>query len=142
MLSETYKVKVFQCGREVWLQDGKTHRVGGPAVKHSDGTEEWYFDGQLHRDDGPAVTKLNVSKEYYYKGLHHRLDGPAIINHTGRYWFVYGKQYLLEKNYLKRVDKELKGISAEHSQTNPDKIKVDSNIIISIGTRKYKLIEI
>lgn len=42
--------KSVQCthpdGREEWYQDGRLHRVGGPAIVHADGSAEWYLHGQ------------------------------------------------------------------------------------------------
>lgn len=37
-----------------WGENGKLHRIGGPARIWPDGAEEWRQNGFLHRTDGPA----------------------------------------------------------------------------------------
>lgn len=69
-------------GREEWYQDGRLHRVGGPAIVHADGTQEWYQDGLLHREDGPAVVRPGGYEAWYRYGLLHREDGPASSIHA------------------------------------------------------------
>lgn len=64
--------KSVQCthpdGREEWYQDGRLHRVGGPAIVHADGSAEWYRDGWLHREDGPAIVRPGGHEEWYLHG--------------------------------------------------------------------------
>ena len=33
-------------GSEVWYENGKIHRVGGPAIEWADGRKEYWLDGQ------------------------------------------------------------------------------------------------
>jgi hypothetical protein len=41
--------------KEQWYQNGKRHRVGGPAILYWDKSVwDYYKDGELHRCDGPA----------------------------------------------------------------------------------------
>jgi len=58
-----------QLGREVWVQNGKFHRLDGPAIIDRDGAEWWCQNGPLHRDDGPARTFPDGSKEYWLNGV-------------------------------------------------------------------------
>ena len=51
---EEYTVKVYS-DRAEWFQDGKLHRLDGPAIEWANGDEHWYQEGKLHRLDGPAI---------------------------------------------------------------------------------------
>jgi hypothetical protein len=43
-------------GTERWRnEEGKLHRLGGPALKTAAGAEGWFINGKHHRLDGPAV---------------------------------------------------------------------------------------
>lgn len=55
-------------GTVFWLQYGVLHRVGGPAVQHTDGSEEWVSYGKYHRDDGPAIVKADGREYWYLRG--------------------------------------------------------------------------
>ena len=60
-----------------------------------------YYDqqGRLHRIGGPAVD-LKGYKAYYKHGLLHNLDGPAAISHTDRKaWYIDGEN-LTEEQFL------------------------------------------
>ena len=102
-----------QPGRAGWFQNGKLHRVGGPAIiigtyqewyqdglRHRldgpavvDGAcQEWYRDGVPHRLDGPALIKGDC-REWYLDGQLHRLDGPAVVNAFGEYWYLNGQRH-------------------------------------------------
>ena len=52
---ETYTVEVYEDGDQIWLQNGKMHRLDGPATIYPDGSETWYKEGKIHRLDGPAA---------------------------------------------------------------------------------------
>ena len=49
-------------------QDGKLHRIHGPAVTRPNGTRVWYQNGQLHRTDGPAVVFSHGERQYWING--------------------------------------------------------------------------
>ncbi len=52
-----------QVRQEWYIQEGKWHRLDGPAYI-------WYYaDGQVHQEG------------YCQEGKHHRLDGPAVIRY-------------------------------------------------------------
>jgi hypothetical protein len=59
---------------KAWYQDGKLHRLDGPACEWaaSDwaaGSKEWWYqEGKLHRLDGPAIEWVDGSKEWWIKG--------------------------------------------------------------------------
>ena len=60
----------------------------------TDGTTRWYQNGKLHRLDGPAVKWANGNTLWYQNGLRHRLDGPAIEYADGyKVWYIEGKEY-------------------------------------------------
>ena len=74
------------------LKNGKRHRDNDlPAIEYKDGSREWYQDGKLHRIGGPAYEDIDGTKYWYYYNMPHRLDGPAIENKDGtKYWYKYG----------------------------------------------------
>ena len=74
--------------------EGKLHRLDGPAYIGVDGTKSWYQNGLKHRTDGPAVEFADGSKEWYVNGQRHRVDGPAYEGASGsKEWWVEDKQY-------------------------------------------------
>lgn len=66
-------------------EQGRYHRVGGPAVikRLASGMQyehTWYRNGVKHREDGPAeICFWTGLKIWYYNGQIHRDNGPAII---------------------------------------------------------------
>jgi hypothetical protein len=64
---EEYIVIVYE-GRTEWRQNGKVHRINGPAVEYLSGDKLWYQNGQLHRTDGPAIECLDGHKKWWIKG--------------------------------------------------------------------------
>jgi hypothetical protein len=76
-----------------FVVDGKRHRVGAPAVHHSDGTELWYLHGKLHRVGAPAALWFTGTQEWFHHGVRHREDGPALVRRNGsRQWFLHGME--------------------------------------------------
>ena len=65
---EEYTVKVHNNGDKLWYQNGKLHRLDGPAVEWSDGDKFWYQNGKRHRLDGPAIEWATGSKAWYIEG--------------------------------------------------------------------------
>ena len=72
---EEYTVKVNTAGTREWYQNGKRHRLDGPAIEWSIsgkewsyGGKEWYQNGKLHREDGPAVELANGDKAWHIEG--------------------------------------------------------------------------
>ena len=83
---------------QLWYQNGKLHRLDGPAVEYADGAKEWYQNGELHRLDGPAVEYADGGKYWYQNGKYHRLDGPAVEWSNGyKEWFIEGRKYTDEE---------------------------------------------
>ena len=76
-----------------------------PTLKvGSDGVKMWFQNGKLHRLDGPAVERLDGSKAWYQNGKLHRLDGPAVEYPDGtKMWYINGKQYS-EKKFKTQVN--------------------------------------
>ena len=91
-------------GYKVWYQNGKRHRLDGPAVECADGYKEWFQNGELHRLDGPAIEWADGSKYWFQNGKYHRLDGPAIEWADGsKAWYIEGKQ-LTESEFNARIN--------------------------------------
>jgi hypothetical protein len=65
---ETYTVKVYENGYRVWYQNGKLHRVDGPAVEWANGDRSWYQNDQRHRVDGPAIEYVNGYRQWWIEG--------------------------------------------------------------------------
>lgn len=72
---------------------GKLHHELGPAVARPDGTELWMQDGRPHRVDGAALNYADGRKEHYIHGYLHNLTGPAIEDPAGRNeWWLNGER--------------------------------------------------
>jgi hypothetical protein len=128
MSHEIYIVKVYDDGTTTWnSQQGKRHRLEGPAVEYPDGGGEYWVDGKRHRLEGPAVEYSNGGKEYWVDGELHRLGGPAVEYSNGHkeYW-VDGEQFP-EEEWKKKVTtiKLIKGPC--------------DNKIIEVEGKKYRL---
>jgi hypothetical protein len=65
-----------------WYQNGRYHRLDGPAIEYVSGEKNWCQYGELHRTDGPAI-------EYP--------DGTKL-------WFIEGRAYTKEE-YNRRISK-------------------------------------
>ena len=92
-----YDVKVDD-NRDVryYNEEGRLHRLDGPAIEYASGTKAWYVNGKRHRLDGPAVVWGN-NKVWYVNGKQHRLDGPAVeFSDGGKVWYVHGKRHRLD----------------------------------------------
>lgn len=80
-------------GSLIWQnEDDELHRLDGPAIIRKDGTKLWYQNGKPHRVGGPAcVGPRGRGQRWYQDGVLHRLDGPAIIFSGGAVdWHVLG----------------------------------------------------
>ena len=67
-LPNNCELREYSDGSKYYFQNGKLHRLDGPAVEYSDGAKQWYQNNQLHRLDGPAVIYSNGTKEWYFYG--------------------------------------------------------------------------
>ena len=95
--TQEYKVIVNENGTIRWYQNGKRHRLDGPAVEYSDGGKIWYQNDELHRLDGPAVEYSNGYKAWCQNGQYHRLDGPAVEYVNGfKAWHQNGQLHRLD----------------------------------------------
>ena len=75
-----------------WYLNGRLHRIGGPAIKNTNGDCEWYVNGQLHRTDGPAVESSGGTRSWYLYGRLHRIGGPSIECVDGtKFWHINGQ---------------------------------------------------
>lgn len=64
-MSENPKCIEYSDGEKRWLQNGKFHRIDGPALEYKDGTKFWYLNDKKHRIDGPAI-ELADGRKYWY----------------------------------------------------------------------------
>jgi hypothetical protein len=62
-------------GAQLWIKEGKHHRLDGPAVTYAKGTQEWFKEGKYHRLAGPAVTYPNGDQYWYIDGI--EVDPPC-----------------------------------------------------------------
>ena len=109
---EEYKVTVEDNGDKFWYQNGKFHRLDGPAIEYADGDKAWYQNGKLHRLDGPAVEFANGDDEWWQNGELHREDGPAIEHAAYKRWFIEGKELSEEEfNARNKVEVTLEDIA-------------------------------
>lgn len=53
---------------KIWYQNGKIHRLDGPAIKYADGRMDWYQDDKHHRLDGPAIEYADGHKIWFVEG--------------------------------------------------------------------------
>ena len=65
---QEYKVKIKDNGDKFWYQNGKLHRLDGPACEYADGDKTWYQNGDLHRLDGPAIEHADEYKFWFIEG--------------------------------------------------------------------------
>jgi hypothetical protein len=104
----------FWGGIEYINEDGKLHRLDGPAVEWKYGNKSWYINGMLHREDGPARESITGNKCWYINGLLHREDGPAIELSDGeKNWYLNDIEYTEEE-----YEKELIKIKLERLKNN------------------------
>jgi hypothetical protein len=65
---QEYTVKVHIYGDREWFQNGKLHRLDGPAIEYADGHKIWYQNDKRHREDGPACEYADGGKSWYIHG--------------------------------------------------------------------------
>jgi len=70
--SESF-MKINKFGDKIWkTNDGKFHRLDGPAIEFNDGYKEWWFEGRIHREDGPAILYKNGGKSWFLNDILYR----------------------------------------------------------------------
>lgn len=62
-----YRTQFSCCS--VWIENGRYHKIGAPAVIWSDGFKEWWQEGLLHREGGPALEKYCSKNEWFINGI-------------------------------------------------------------------------
>ena len=122
---EEYKVKVNQYGDKRWYQNGKLHRLDGPACEYANGGKSWWQNNERHREDGPAVEYADGSKFWYQNNKRHREDGPAREYADGsKEWYIEGKELTEEEfNNRNNVEVTLEDI-AEAMNIDVDKLRI------------------
>ena len=68
-MTQVYEVTVSDTRKIEFRQNGKLHRLDGPAVQFVGGCSYWE-NGELHRLDGPALIQ-GIIIRYYIKGVHY-----------------------------------------------------------------------
>ena len=97
---ETYEVRVYDNGDKFWYQNGKLHRVDGPAAEYANGDKSWWQNDKLHRVDGPAAEDANGDKRWYFEGKSYLEKEFLKLTTTtcqGKMVEVDGVKYKLEK---------------------------------------------
>jgi len=91
----TSKCEIDKNGIKRWKNDqGKLHRLDGPAIESANGDKWWYINDKQHREDGPAIDYADGSKCWFVNGKLHREDGPAIeCSDGGKFWYINGKEF-------------------------------------------------
>jgi len=121
---ETYTVTVDDYKTISWYQNGKCHRLDGPAIEYADGTKYWFQNAKLHRVDGPAIEWASGAKSWCQNAKLHRVDGPAVECADGvKNWYLNGKQ-LTEKEFNRQT-----------------KVPTCAGKVVEIDGKKYTLVE-
>lgn len=93
-------------GTQRWYQDGRLHRLDGPAVLSADGSVwKWYKDGMQHRENGPGESDGRYLY-YFFDGKLHREDGPVMESlgeKCEQFFFLHGKPFLID-DYLSALE--------------------------------------
>ena len=72
--------EIDQDGNKFWYNEqGKLHRVDGPAIKWWNGDKAWWSHGNLHREDGPAIEYANGDKEWYLNDKQYTEEEFALL---------------------------------------------------------------
>ncbi len=71
--------KINEYGDKFWYQNGKRHRIDGPAVERINGDKFWFQNNKRHRVDGPAIEHANGDKEWWYNN---KLIGKYFAGYT------------------------------------------------------------
>ena len=103
--------KKYELGNRIeWRnEEGRLHRLDGPAVEWETKTRKWYKNGILHRVDGPAIEWFDGSKEWYLDGELHRVDGPAIEWSDGAEdWWLNGELFNSKEAWFEALTEEEK----------------------------------
>jgi len=53
---------------QIWFENGKLHRLHGPATIKSDGSQYWFKNDKRHRIGGPAILYPGGAKSWYLNG--------------------------------------------------------------------------
>jgi len=54
--------------RDEYTENGKFHRIDGPAIRIECELEAWYFEGLLHRDGNlPAISDYKNKYQAYFE---------------------------------------------------------------------------
>jgi len=118
-------------GNEVWVQNGKYHRLDGPAVVgHPYGFQYWYKNGLHHRLDGPAFILSDGSKSWYKDGMKHREDGPAVIwgNGNKQYYFESIKYPNIQNDFQWKLEVQ----KMKRQRNKPTLLKNNGSILLNI----------
>lgn len=92
-------------------------KVQNPEIDEF-GTKHWRNEnGKHHRLDGPAWEDVKGNKFWCQYGKYHRLDGPAIELIDGdRHWFIEGEEYIEEEFNWKLHQINLKKQASPHAK--------------------------
>jgi hypothetical protein len=77
----TPEYEYYEGGYEMWMENGKKHRIGGPTVVSATGKGgSWFLHGEPHRLDGPIVFPA-CGLGWHFRGVGYKTEaehGEAI----------------------------------------------------------------
>ncbi len=88
-----------------YYKNNQHHRVGDfPAVECGDGSLQYWENGKLHRLNGPAIIYPDGHRAYYQNGKRHNLNGPAVIYAIGMVEYWIDGVYYSKTDFDKQVE--------------------------------------
>jgi len=94
MLKNYTKITIEYPDKFYLNDEGKLHRLDGPAFECLNGSKCWYVNGNRHRNIDPANEWSDREKRWRFKGEYHRIGGSC---HSSRkWWYIDNKEYTKE----------------------------------------------
>lgn len=99
---ETYELKTWQNGDIEWFQNGKWHRLDGPALEYTDGTKSYWIEGV----------------KYSYEDWKRKLPMVMFMQDVNRVMSYYVKNF----KKIKELDLKYQKMRREKAEENSNKI--------------------
>lgn len=88
----------YEGGYEVWMENGKYHRIGGASV----------------------ISSTGIEGSWDLRGLGHRIEGPLTLPDGGKAWYFKGTKYETEDAHREAVKKYKLEVAETLGYTNID----------------------
>jgi len=115
-----------------------------PKLKHkttgtwSDGSKFWFNDdGKYHRVGGPACVYMGGTRIWYQNGLYHRLDGYAYVDSKCKLFYINGVQYHTKREFKKAAKVFRKQAKFYVDESGNDQWIQDGNYTTFCGDQIY-----